>query len=361
MKTQQKKPGFGGQWVEIFSAGTHTDDAGNSHVIDAAFLEAVVSNFNLDQHEPPVVIGHPKTDGPAFGWGCALRRNGELLEAQLCDTDPQFEEMVRTAKFKKRSASFYMDAAKAPGGQVPALRHVGFLGAAPPAVKGLRDIHFEEGEATTFEFSEGATMKADEKDTNALIEKTIGEKVKEFFAKLGVGNGDAGKPANFSEADVKKLVEDSVKEVKTEFAETIKERDTKIEDLTKQVTAQGGSSRRAAIVQFCEKHSSKVLPALKAAGIVEFMETLDDTPANKKVTVISFTEKDGAAVEVKTEMSQLAWFQTHIESLPDFIAFGEKFGALTVTGDGSRIVDHSQEDTLRESMGVKKPEAAGAK
>ena len=47
---------------------------------------------------------------------------------------------------KKRSASFYPDGR---------LRHVGFLGAAPPAVKGLADIGFTaEEDHITFDFQE---------------------------------------------------------------------------------------------------------------------------------------------------------------------------------------------------------------
>src|SRR5205085_325301 len=137
--------------IDIFTIGTHTDDKGSEHVIGAAFLEQTAANFKPDVHEPPVVIGHPRTDAPAFGWTCGLRVEGDTLQAQFCDVDPKFEELVIDGKFKKRSASFYLDAAKAPGGRVPQLRHVGFLGAQPPAVKGLREIRFHEGEAVNFE------------------------------------------------------------------------------------------------------------------------------------------------------------------------------------------------------------------
>jgi hypothetical protein len=42
------------------------------------------------------------------------------------------------------------------------LRHVGFLGAVPPEVKGLRDVKFAEAGFQTFEFSEEEEMNEDE-------------------------------------------------------------------------------------------------------------------------------------------------------------------------------------------------------
>lgn len=355
--TTQKKPGFNGQWVQIFSTGTHHDDAGNRHEIDAAFLDAVVGNLNLDQHEPPAVIGHPKNDLPAFGWGCALRRNGELLEAQLCDTDPQFEEMVRKGLFKKRSASFYLDADKAPGGQVPALRHIGFLGAAPPAVKGLRDIHFEEGEAATFEFSEGAAMTTD-KDKEG---KSIGEQITDFFREKFGAAKDA-QPASFSEADAQRLIEGAVSAVETKFNEKVTALEAENKSLKEAVGRQGSSTTRASIVSFCESvGAERLIPALKNMGVVEFMEVLASIEDTKdtQVSVISFSETDDK--EVTVQVSPLKWFQDFLKAMPPFVSFGEKFGSLTVKGDGSQIVNPQQIDSLREGMGVKKPEVATAK
>jgi len=363
MTTSKKKPGFNGQWIEIFSTGTHFDNAGKQHVIDAAFLDSVVSNFNLDLHEPPAVIGHPKNDAPAFGWGCALRRNGEVLEAQLCDNDPQFEEMVRTRKFKKRSASFYLDPETAPGGQVPALRHIGFLGAAPPAVKGLRDIHFEEGEATTFEFSEGEAMADDKDKTAVLDDKTIGEKVMQFLQEKFGPKKDAA-TASFSEADTRKLVEDTVAAVKAEFTTKMSALEGENKKLKEAVTRQDSSTTRASIVSFCEdlQRQGKFVPAFKNMGVIEFMEMLASIEDTKdtKVHVISFAEENGVEVDKQVEVSPLDWFKNYLTAQQPFISFGETFGGVKLKGDGSQLVDPKQIDVLRDSMGMKKPEAATA-
>ena len=55
------------------------------------------------------------------------------------DVEPQFAEMVNTRRFPKRSTAFYTpDHPQNPKPGVWYLRHVAFLGAQPPAVKGLR-------------------------------------------------------------------------------------------------------------------------------------------------------------------------------------------------------------------------------
>jgi hypothetical protein len=74
-----------------------------------------------------------------------LKKQGNLLLAKFKQIQPEFEEMLKKGLFKKRSSAFYPDGT---------LRHVAFLGAIPPAVKGLPDVAFDEGEVTTFEFSD---------------------------------------------------------------------------------------------------------------------------------------------------------------------------------------------------------------
>ena len=75
--------------------------------------------------------------------GQKLERVGDRLLAKFAQVDPAFERMVGEGKFKKRSASFY----RRPDGL--SLRHVGFLGAQPPDVKGLADVKFEDGAAAS--------------------------------------------------------------------------------------------------------------------------------------------------------------------------------------------------------------------
>jgi hypothetical protein len=372
MKAKNKKLGFDGEWVEAFSAGRHvgfTDDGKRVELdVTPEYLNALARNYDVALHEAPATIGHPADDLPAYGWISDVRVNGDKLELQFADTQPEFERMVRNNLFKKRSLKLYADAAKAPGGVAPNIRHCAFLGAEPPAIKNLKNMqqpHFsdDEGESIAFDyegdihFSEGEHMTdAEKKAAQEEAKKSVGDSVREYFKELFGGSKDKPETASFSEADAQSIVDKAVKAAELKFSETLKERDTKIEELTKKVNAHGDSSHRAEILQFCESNLQTVLPAFKGMGLVEFMESLAVDDA--KVTVISFAE-DGK--QQKNEFSRLDWFKTFMKSLPPFIQFGESFGTLKVTGDGSQIVDSKQVDTLRDSMGVKKPEAAAAK
>src|SRR5215471_7769885 len=110
----EKDSDFGGQWIEIFRAGRHVDNHGEARDVGIDFLEAAVLNLDTAIHQPPAVIGHPEDNKPAYGWTEELRVNGGKLEARLGQVDPGFEELVRSGRLKKRSASFYIDADSAP-------------------------------------------------------------------------------------------------------------------------------------------------------------------------------------------------------------------------------------------------------
>jgi len=138
-----------GQWIDVFRAG----DYGDKGSYTPADLDAMVANYKPAQHEAPVVIGHPEHDAPAFGWVAALRRAGDTLQAKLRQVAPQLEVLVRQGRFKKRSAAFYRTA------RGLALRHLGFLGAMPPEVKGLTDLRLcefrDNGPFIAVEFQDG--------------------------------------------------------------------------------------------------------------------------------------------------------------------------------------------------------------
>ena len=145
------------EFFEIFRAGTHTDNNGRRITISADDLAATAAAYNTAAHEAPVVVGHPKTDAPAYGWVGSLKAEGNSLLADFAQMDAAFAEQVRQGRYKKVSASFYQpDAPANPAPGKWSLRHVGFLGAHPPAVKGLKPIEFNEAEAGVVEFGERA-------------------------------------------------------------------------------------------------------------------------------------------------------------------------------------------------------------
>lgn len=139
---------------EIFKAGTRTDNNNRTVTITEADVAAAASAYNPELHEAPIVVGHPATNAPAFGWVGGLKAEGGTLYADFAQVDDGFAELVKAGRYKKVSASFYPpDSPDNPTPGVWALRHVGFLGAQPPAVKGLSAINFAEGEVFV-EFSE---------------------------------------------------------------------------------------------------------------------------------------------------------------------------------------------------------------
>lgn len=115
-------------WIEVFRTGTWTDSSGNTRTWTEEDLDRIVETYNPREHEAPVVIGHPKDNAPAYGWVEALKRSGDRLLAKIKPTVKEFVDWIRQGLYKKVSISLYPDLS---------LRHVGFLGANPPAVKGL--------------------------------------------------------------------------------------------------------------------------------------------------------------------------------------------------------------------------------
>jgi hypothetical protein len=142
-------------WITVFRTGTHTDSSGKTRTWTEQDLDEIVRKYDPTYNEAPVVIGHPKDNAPAWGWVEALKREGQLLYAKLKDLAPEFVEMLKQGRFKKRSISLYNDLA---------LRHIGFLGAVPPAVKGLPDVAFKGGDEAIaiemIEMEEGEREKA---------------------------------------------------------------------------------------------------------------------------------------------------------------------------------------------------------
>ena len=135
------------KWIlEIFRAGKQTDSSGKSREWTEEDLDKIVSQYEASEHEAPIVIGHPKTDDPAFGWIDRVFREGKTLFAEVTEVAKEFREAVNQGFYKKRSISLYPDLT---------LKHVGFLGAVPPAVKGLADIKFNAAadSAICFEMS----------------------------------------------------------------------------------------------------------------------------------------------------------------------------------------------------------------
>jgi hypothetical protein len=173
--------------MEIFRAGKQTDSSGEEHEWSNQDLDTMVNN----QDEPiPLVKGHPEVDDPAYGWAGTLRRQANtLLACQFSQVDPQFSDDVKNGRYPNRSVRI---ALTDNGYKVV---HIGFLGAALPAVKGLKPVFNQEKFKKVFEYTlSGAPMSLDQNQlptppnqtckAETTPEATFAEQIKQVEAKF---------------------------------------------------------------------------------------------------------------------------------------------------------------------------------
>ncbi|WP_227503528.1 2-oxoacid:acceptor oxidoreductase [Moraxella bovoculi] len=140
---------------EIFIAGTRADNSGKEVTITPDDLNAIAQGYNPSFHEAPIVIGHPDDNAPAYDWVKSLSAQDGKLFAEFGEMDDDFVELVKAGRYKKVSASFYPP--NHPSNPKPDnwyLRHIGFLGALPPAVKGLSPVSFNDSSDGIVSFGE---------------------------------------------------------------------------------------------------------------------------------------------------------------------------------------------------------------
>lgn len=329
--------GFG-DWIEIFAGGKQIDSDGIEHDGDW-LIERAIEVFDPEYHEPPLTVGHPKDDSPAFGWVEGLKKTVKdgtnILVAKFKDIVPEFEQAVREGAYKKRSASFYPDGR---------LRHVGFLGAAPPAVKGLDGIAFgQEDKEITFEFVASDEKKYIKKQEEVPM-SIFKEKIKNMLSFVGIDvskipedalpdNIPSGMAAGtFSEADIeaikKEAAEAERKKAETEFAEKKREEQ-------KQKRGQEISNWVSAKVK-----EGNIPPALVDRGLVAFMQGLDAE------TEIQFSEGE------KEKKDALTWMKDFMETLGTSPIFKE-IATKTDAGQAAEFAEREKDKKLGESIAAK--------
>jgi hypothetical protein len=294
-----------------------------------AQLRASAAAYDPAKHEAPIVIGHPKTNAPAYGWINKLDFTNGDLNGDPQQVDAAFAELHNGGKFKKHSAAFY--GPDDPNNPVPGvyyLRHVGFLGAQPPAIKGLRDYTFEENsQSIEIEFEETkwtwrSLARALRGMRDWLIEKEGLEKADDIipdYLITDVSEAAVDSTSTFSEPEPK-IMPDPKKE--PEFAERetalqqqaadIAAKDADIKAREDAIAAREAQARRADTVAFCETliAAGKVLPRDKD-NLVEFMAAL---PAAE----IEFAEGDA-----KVKKTSDAWLRNFLTALPKQVEFAE--------------------------------------
>jgi len=137
-------------WVDIFKTGEHTDSSGVTRTWtedDLKEIEKLYNEQNPDeQHLAPIVYGHPSSEDAALGWVEKLKVEGNVLKAKLVELSEQLIQSIKDGAYKFQSIALYPN---------KLLRHLGILGAVPPAVKGLKPLseYFSDSRFLLFEFA----------------------------------------------------------------------------------------------------------------------------------------------------------------------------------------------------------------
>jgi hypothetical protein len=298
---------FGNGWVEIFRAG----DYGEKGNFSADDLDRVVSSYDPTNHEAPACIGHPADDKPAYGWVDSLMRQGKTLLAKFREVDPGFESLVKDGKFKKRSAAFYLG----DDGNISGLRHVAFLGAQPPEVKGLKNLNFNDDKGRTFK-----SVDFDEEEP--VADKTIAEQVRDAVASFFAEHfGKRSEAKTFSESDAQALATRAAEQATKPLQEKI----TKLEgDLATQATrfsereskiATAETRQRAVEAVNKLKSTGRWVPAFEKMGLPLVFDELA-----KVTTTVEFGEGDK-----KKQTSPLEILTQFLEGLPKIVPDGRTF------------------------------------
>lgn len=131
--------------LAVFAPGTHTAMDGRTITFTPEDCIDLANSYDPSVSEAPFVIGHPSLTAPAYGWAERLEYRDGIVYAAPRQVNPAFAEAFNAGSYKKRSLSIYQP--DSPGNPKPGhfyARHVGFLGAIPPGVKGLPDAQFAE-------------------------------------------------------------------------------------------------------------------------------------------------------------------------------------------------------------------------
>ncbi len=315
--------------VEIFRAGTHTPNSGEPMKFSPAEVEAIAASYDPAVSEAPVVVGHPKNDSPAFGWVESLKAEGGRLFAKFKQVDAGFRGAVNAGRFKHRSISLRAN----PDGRGYYLRHVGFLGGAPPAVKGMRPVpaNFEEGDAIAFEFSDqGKELDMDKE----ALKQTIDERLSNFTEGLKklLGRKDELPPEDFSEKIAAAIAEERAA-LEANFGEKIKtlETDLKAEREARERAEQDTVGAEVRSFVEAKRAEGKWVPAFDEMGLAEFADSLAGLES------IDFSEGEGK--DKKTiQRTPLEVFKNFIEALPKIVDFDELTDGAGKARSGGRLL-----------------------
>jgi hypothetical protein len=310
--------------IKMLKPGRFTAMNGKVVNFTEAMLQATAAAYNPDTYAAPFVIGHPKHDDPAYGRiGTAEFAEGFLM-GKPDQVDPAFAEAVNSGKFNRVSLSLYEpDSPNNPAPGVYYPRHLGFLGAMPPAVKGLGTVSFAEGETGIIELGDG---------NDRTIARLLRSLKNKLIEKFGTEDAEAALP----EWDIESVREEALRpDIKTEaapeaaFAETNQEVDAMVmtaeqltakeaelkqrEDALKATVNAGIHEGNVAFAEGLVK-GGKLLPVNKAAAVA----ALDFASGITAGDTLEFGEGDAKQTKAPADI-----LRDLFNAMPKVIEFGE--------------------------------------
>lgn len=249
-------------WFDVFRCGTHLDHSGKWRTFTESDIDKAIASYKSDS--APIVVGHPTLNAPAFGWIQQFRRQGSTLQARASRVADEFADLVKRGLYRNRSISFNSDGT---------FRHVGFLGAAAPAVKGLEDIQFaDKGDFITMDTAE--TVQAEQ----AAAQEQAEEVQVEPEAEVKTAESEAEVQSLRADAAQKTEPEVSLSDLESQqkqFQETVKKLESHIKSLENALNVEQEKSRKIEFAAYADEliRKGRLNPVAKSP-LISTMERL---------------------------------------------------------------------------------------
>ncbi|MEY0576519.1 hypothetical protein [Providencia manganoxydans] len=334
--------------LPVFRPGTHTAMDGRKVTFTLEDCLDLAASYDPTLMETPFVIGHPQLTAPSYGWAGSYEVRDGVVYAEPKQVVPEFAEAFNKGMYKKRSLSIYLP--DSPGNPKPGHfypRHIGFLGAMPPAIKGLPDVSFSEsgGDSAPVEFAFPWEVSSLVDTLRALrdylIEKDGLEKANLILPQwrfddlaTSIANSrmedNAVHPISYSEGEtMKTTVSEPSNDLAAREAELLA-RENNLKAREQQIKDDEAQRHRQDITDFADGliRDGKLLPAQKNRVVEIFMKLPTDA--------VSFA--DGSATVNETPEILL---RDVLQSRPAFLDFSEKSAS-----DGAEPLDFADSQAM---------------
>ncbi len=312
---------------EIFRTGTWTDANGITRKFTEQDIDKMLSMFSNEKSETtegrkvPLTPGHPNDNDPALGWVSRVWRDGKSMFAEFVDIIPEAIEAIKAKSFREVSIAL----------SGSTLRHVGLLGAVPPAVPGMGGFQFADADYSEYEF---------------VVEEDLTDKIMKVLKKLNFKQKTGDHKMTALEDKLTLEVADLKKEnaeLTSNFAKAKEEVKLSGQALKDAEAGKKKSDEELAKAnEQIEQHYSQTAESTETAWIDKMIEGKKLLPADKESTAFmlktlrgqeSMDFKVGDKTEKKTPASL---YMEKIEAGPEVLNT-EKLGKGAARGEQSAL------------------------